>query len=69
MEVEESIVDIQWLKGQGKYEKVMTTNAKTIKVWKIFEQSEKKVVKSGGRDLAMPKIETVDKSFVANVQG
>lgn len=56
MEVDESIVDIQWLRNQGKYEKVITSNARTIKSWKIFEQSEKKVVKSGGKDLAMPKV-------------
>lgn len=69
MEVEESIVGMEWLRGQGKYEKIITTNARSIKIWKIFEQSEKKVVKSAGKELNMPKVDTIDKSFVANVQG
>lgn len=37
-------------------------------MWKFFEKSDKKVVKSSGKDLNMPKTQLVDSSFVANLQ-
>ena len=36
MEVEEAITGISWLPQQGKYLKMLTTNSRTIKTWKIF---------------------------------
>jgi hypothetical protein len=38
-----------WLRGQGKYQKIVTTNEKSIKLWKLYEKCAKKVVKSGGK--------------------
>ena len=49
MEVEEGITGISWLPSQGKYMKLLTSNSKTIKVWKVFEKAEKKMVKDAGR--------------------
>jgi hypothetical protein len=56
------------LRNQGKYLKLITTNSKNIKLWKVFEKAEKKVVKSAGKDLNMPKLQTIESAFVANVQ-
>lgn len=36
-----------------------TTNAKSIKIWKIFEKAEKKVVKSINKELNIPKLKTI----------
>ena len=68
IDVDETITDINWLQGQGKYMKLLTTNTKNIKLWKIFEKAEKKVVKSAGKELTMPKVQTQQSSLVANVQ-
>lgn len=68
MEVEEEIVGMQWMKPQGKYLKVATTNSRSIKIWKMFEKSDKKVVRSAGKELAMPKLQILDTNFVAEIQ-
>ena len=65
MEIEEEIIGIKWMQNQGKYLKLLTSNTRTVKVWKMFERAEKKVVKSAGKDLALPKLQTVDTSYVA----
>ena len=49
MEVEESITGISWLPSQGKYMKLLTSNSKTIKTWKLFEKTEKRIVKGASR--------------------
>ena len=49
MDVDETITDICWMKPQGKYRKIITTNSKAIKVWKFFEKAEKKLAKSAGK--------------------
>lgn len=36
MDIEEEIKDITWLAPQGNYMKILTTNDRTIKMWKIF---------------------------------
>jgi hypothetical protein len=36
MDVEEEITGIHWLKNQGKYMKMFTSNSKSIKFWKIY---------------------------------
>ena len=46
----------------------MTTNSKDIKIWKIYEKAEKKVAKSAGKELAMPKIQTVGGGLAATLQ-
>lgn len=35
---------------------ILTTNDKTVKLWKISEKNVTKVVKPSGKDLAMPKL-------------
>ena len=47
------------MKPQGKFRKIVTTNAKSIKLWKLVEKPEKRVVKSSGKELSMPKLETI----------
>lgn len=58
-DVDEEIVDMAWLRQQGKYMKLITTNARTIKLWKIYEKFEKKIVRSAGKELNMPKLENI----------
>ncbi len=36
MEVEEEIISINWLKPQGNYLKLITSNERSIKLWKMF---------------------------------
>ena len=68
MEIEEEITGIEWLRPQGRYLKMVTTNNKNIKLWKIFDKVDKKVAKSAGRDLAMPRLQSVDQGFSAQLQ-
>jgi len=68
MDVEEEIAGIDWLKHQGKYMKMLTTNSRNIKLWKIFDKTEKKVVKSAGKDLNMPKLQNVESGYTAQLQ-
>jgi hypothetical protein len=39
---------------------MVTSNDRSIKLWKIFEKTEKKVVKSSGKDLGMPKLQKIE---------
>lgn len=39
---------------------MLTSNSKSIKFWKIYEKTEKKVVKSAGKELNMPKLQSVE---------
>ena len=64
-EVDEEITAIKWLQPQGRYHKLATTNSRTIKIWKMFEKSEKKVIKAAGKDLNIPKLQTIDNSYQA----
>lgn len=57
-----------WLSRQGKYMRLLSTNSRSIKFWKIFEKNEKKVVKSAGKDLAIPKLEAVDAGYGAELK-
>jgi serine/threonine-protein phosphatase 2A regulatory subunit B len=59
---------MNWLHPQGRYLKLVTSNARTIKLWKMFEKAEKKVVKSAGKELCMPKLQTIECSYVAEPQ-
>lgn len=68
MEVDEEISCIHWLKPQGKYLKLATTNSRNVKIWKCFEKTQKKVVKSAGGDLNMPKLQNIDTSYSAEMQ-
>jgi hypothetical protein len=57
-----------WLNQQGKYLKMITTNSRSIKLWKIYEKFEKKVIKSAGKELCMPKLENVEANYAAEIQ-
>lgn len=35
---------------------VLSTNDKTVKLWKISEKNVKKIVKSSNKELSMPKL-------------
>jgi serine/threonine-protein phosphatase 2A regulatory subunit B len=48
--------------------KMLTTNSRNIKLWKIFDKTEKKVVKSAGKDLNIPKLQNVDSCYTAQLQ-
>jgi serine/threonine-protein phosphatase 2A regulatory subunit B len=64
VETEEKINDISWMRPQGKNLYVLTTNNKTIKLWKLSNRMMKKVVKSAGKELAMPKLQVVEDGLV-----
>ncbi len=38
-QITETINDICWMNNQYKYQKVLTTNSKSIKLWKIFDKT------------------------------
>ncbi len=44
------------MRNSGKNMYVLTTNDKTVKLWKISEKNIKKVMKGAGKDLNMPKL-------------
>lgn len=48
--------------------KMLTTNDRTVKLWKIYEKTEKKMVKSAGKELAIPKLQGVETSHISQLQ-
>jgi serine/threonine-protein phosphatase 2A regulatory subunit B len=38
MEIEEGITGLSWLSPQGKYLKLISTNTRNIKLWKLYEK-------------------------------
>lgn len=54
LQIGEEVNHINWLTPQGKYMKVLTANSNTIKLWKIFEKKEKRIVKAAGSNLCIP---------------
>ena len=68
MEIDENITGIDWLAQQGRYLKIATTNSRSIKLWKIFEKTDKKVAKQAGKELNMPNLQTTDSYLAAKVQ-
>jgi serine/threonine-protein phosphatase 2A regulatory subunit B len=67
-EVGEDITGMHWLKPQGKYLKLVTTNARNMKMWKLYEKADKKVVKLAGKDLNMPKMQSAETNCAAELQ-
>lgn len=59
MPVSEKIVDTCWLRNQGKFLKMITTNSQSIKIWKAFEKADRKILKSANKELQMPKLQSV----------
>jgi len=47
---------------------VITTNDKTVKLWKVSEKSIKKVVKCSGKDLNLPRLQTVESGLIPTVR-
>lgn len=47
---------------------VITTNDKTIKLWKISEKNIKKLVKPSGKDLSMPKLQTIETGLMPTIR-
>ena len=67
-DIEEKINAIQWLRPNGKNMFCLTTNDKTIKLWKISEKSIKKSELSNKKitnesDLKIPKLKTIDEGI------
>ena len=48
--------------GNNKF--IISTNDKTIKIWKISERTIKKPVKQQYKDLKLPKMEVVDQGTI-----
>lgn len=68
-EIEEKINQIQWLNGQGKNLYLLTTNDKTIKLWKVSEKSVKKVLQGcPPKELKMPKLQVVDSGIMSSIR-
>lgn len=79
LEIEEKINKIRWCKKQNSAKFLLSTNDKTIKLWKVFEKNIKEVTEfnmpegrdsiSGrkliGKDLKLPKITTHDTMVAA----
>lgn len=55
-DINEEIVGISWLRPQGKYLKLLTTNNKSMKFWKAFEKTEKRIIKSATKQLQFPRL-------------
>lgn len=61
MDIDDKINHIQWLQGMGKNLFVLTTNDKTVKLWKIYSAQKKEFraankAAKGEKDLEIPKI-------------
>lgn len=56
MPIHEKIVDMCWLRHQGRYIKMITANSQSIKIWKGFEKSDRKILKTANKELQMPKL-------------
>lgn len=41
--VKEEVMHIDWFRPQGRYQKVLTANSHTVKLWKLYEKSDKRV--------------------------
>ena len=68
MDIDEEVREIVWMPQQGNYMKMLTTNDRTAKLWKIYEKTDKKIVKSAGKDLAIPKLQGVETSYISQMQ-
>ena len=47
--IDEEVLALSWMKPQGQYQKMLTMNSKYLKLWKIFEKPEKKIVRSANK--------------------
>jgi serine/threonine-protein phosphatase 2A regulatory subunit B len=65
LEIEEKINKIRWLKTRTKDSYMLTTNDKTIKLWRCGEKSEKTTEYISNGQLAVPRLRSGGKSFFA----
>eukprot|EP00761_Pharyngomonas_kirbyi_P008734 gb/GECH01008746.1/.p1 GENE.gb/GECH01008746.1/~~gb/GECH01008746.1/.p1 ORF type:complete len:227 (+),score=35.69 gb/GECH01008746.1/:1-681(+) len=73
LEIEEKINQIRWLKRHNDSHFLLTTNDKTIKLWKVYEKKVKQVTNtnftsknktpSNLSSLSVPRVETVDRKI------
>lgn len=63
-DIEEKINQLQWLRTHGKNMYIITTNDKTVKLWKISEKNVSKIVKPSGKDMSMPKLQIVETGLI-----
>lgn len=68
VEIEERVNDIHWLKQQGKNLYVMTTNKRSVKLWRLSHKLMKKVVKTSGKELAIPKMQVTEDGLVPTLK-
>jgi len=68
VDINEKINQIHWLRGQGKNLYILTTNDKTVKLWKISDKSVKKVVTNSGNQLSLPKLQTVENGLMPSIR-
>eukprot|EP01017_Pseudomicrothorax_dubius_P004316 TRINITY_DN1083_c0_g1_i3.p1 TRINITY_DN1083_c0_g1~~TRINITY_DN1083_c0_g1_i3.p1 ORF type:complete len:425 (-),score=120.71 TRINITY_DN1083_c0_g1_i3:156-1430(-) len=66
-EIDEKINDIQWLRPQGNNMYILTTNDKTIKLWKISEKSIKRAIPVKSSTLKLPKLEVIERGFIPSL--
>jgi serine/threonine-protein phosphatase 2A regulatory subunit B len=65
LEIEEKINKIRWLKTRTKDSYMLTTNDKTIKLWRCGDKSEKTTEYISNGTLAVPRLRAGGKSFFA----
>jgi len=65
LEIEEKINKIRWLKQRTAANFLLSTNDKTVKLWKVGQKSEKTTEYISNGQLAVPKMKSVGKSFFA----
>ncbi|EGR33792.1 protein phosphatase 2a regulatory b subunit, putative [Ichthyophthirius multifiliis] len=67
-DIEEKINQIIWLRNSGKNLYILTTNDKTVKLWKVSDKTIKKIVKSSGKDFNMPKLQTLESGLMPTIK-
>ncbi len=64
----EEIIDMKWLQPQDKYLKLLASSDKVIKLWRINEKNHRKVCKSAGQELNVPKIMDIKSETINTLQ-
>jgi len=65
LEIEEKINKIRWLKTRTRDSYMLTTNDKTIKLWRCGEKPEKSTEYISNGQLAVPRLKSGNKAFFA----
>lgn len=58
-DIDEEVLALSWMKPQGQYQKMLTMNSKYLKLWKIYEKAEKKIIRSANKQLSLPKFQAL----------